>query len=101
MAKVTYAKPYRSVEQLIELLKARGLVFDGDEDAARRYLSCVNYYRFTGYALPFLASREQFPCRLIQYATTVHVQACHPFQRIPLCGEDPLLLREACSGITR
>lgn len=60
MAKVTYTKPYRSVAQLIELLKARGLVFDGDEDAARRYLSCVNYYRFTGYALPFLASREQF-----------------------------------------
>ena len=60
MAKVTYTKPYRSVDQLIELLKVRGLVFDGDEDMARRFLSCVNYYRFTGYALPFLASRERF-----------------------------------------
>ena len=38
MAMVTYTKPYRSVAQLIELLKARGLVFDGEEDMARRYV---------------------------------------------------------------
>lgn len=60
MATVRYTKPYKSVDQLIDLLKTRGLAFDGGEDVARRFLSCVNYYRFTGYALPFLASRESF-----------------------------------------
>lgn len=60
MALVRYAKPYRSIDQLIDLLKNRGLDFDGCEEDARRFLSCVNYYRFTGYALPFLASREKF-----------------------------------------
>ncbi len=60
MGTVKYTKPYRSVDQLIDLLKSRGLAFDSGEDVARRFLSCVNYYRFTGYAIPFLASREKF-----------------------------------------
>lgn len=60
METVRYTKPYKSVEQLICLLKTRGLSFDGDEVAACWFLSCVNYYRFTGYAIPFLVSRERF-----------------------------------------
>ena len=60
MPKVKYTKPYQSIEQQIALLKSRGLVIDVDADVAKRFLANVNYYRFTGYALPFLASREQF-----------------------------------------
>ena len=32
MATVQYTKPYKSVDQLIDLLKFRGLAFDGGED---------------------------------------------------------------------
>ena len=77
MATVQYTKPYKSVDQLIDLLKFRGLAFDGGEDAARSFLSCVNYYRFTGYALPFLISREQFrPGSKFSY-----LQAAYQFDR--------------------
>ena len=77
MALVRYTKPYRTIDQLIDLLKRRGLAFDGGEDDARRFLSCVNYYRFTGYALPFLASREQF----LPGARFVYLQAAYLFDR--------------------
>ena len=77
MALVRYAKPYRSVDQLIDLLKKRGLAFDGGEATARRFLSCVNYYRFTGYALPFLASREKF----LPGARFAYLHAAYLFDR--------------------
>lgn len=74
MATVRYTKPYKSVDELIDLLKARGLVFDGDEDVAHRFLSCVNYYRFTGYAIPFLVSRERFaPGARFSYLYSVYL----------------------------
>lgn len=41
------------------MLKARGLVF-GNEATAEIFLKSVNYYRFTGYALPFTMDREHF-----------------------------------------
>lgn len=55
-----YAKPFKSLDQLVELFKVRGLCIDiGDEDF-KKYLTAINYYRFTGYALPFLDSREVY-----------------------------------------
>lgn len=55
-----YAKPTLSIDAQIALMKSRGLIIDVPMQIAEDFLSSVNYYRFTGYALPFLADRETF-----------------------------------------
>ena len=54
-----YIKKFATHVDQVALLKARGLVF-GNEAAAEISLKSVNYYRFTGYALPFTRDREHF-----------------------------------------
>lgn len=44
-----YLKPFKTFEEQVGILKARGLVID-DETFAAEVLSHVNYYRFSGYA---------------------------------------------------
>jgi abortive infection bacteriophage resistance protein len=50
-----YTKPYLSVPQQIELLKARGLIFE-DESKANEYLRRIGYYRLSAYCYPFRES---------------------------------------------
>lgn len=59
--KVNFTKPARSWDEQVELLRSRGLHIPDDE-RARHYLSHINYYRLTGYWLPFEAdpSTHQF-----------------------------------------
>lgn len=45
-------KPFRTISELIALLKSRELHIE-DEDSARRFLHQINYYRFSGYAREF------------------------------------------------
>ena len=45
-----YNKPFQSIEQQIVLLSQRGLIIDGN---AAQYLRHLNYYRLSGYWLPF------------------------------------------------
>src|SRR5690554_1971803 len=47
-----FTKPARTWEQQLELLQDRGLMIP-DADRARHYLAHINYYRLTGYWLPF------------------------------------------------
>lgn len=47
-----YRKPWLTIDQQIRLLRERGLVI-GDEAGAGEFLAHFNYYRFSGYALPF------------------------------------------------
>lgn len=54
-----YTKKFATHANQVALLKARGLSLD-DEKSAERILGSVNYYRFTGYALPFTRDREHF-----------------------------------------
>ena len=54
-----YTKPFLSFEKQVELLQARGLVIN-DKVGAGDFLASVNYYRFTGYAIPFMDNREHF-----------------------------------------
>lgn len=54
-----YTKKFATHSEQVALLKARGLSFS-DEAGAERILHSVNYYRFTGYALPFTRDREHF-----------------------------------------
>lgn len=55
----TYTKPCLSESQQVTLLESRGLVV-ADRESAAQFLSRVNYYRLSGYAIPFLIDREHF-----------------------------------------
>lgn len=45
-------KPWLSFDKQLSLLKDRGLIVD-DFDRAKHYLSCLSYYRLSGYWYPF------------------------------------------------
>ena len=57
--KVHYAKPYLTIDKQVDLLASRGLRIK-DRSVARDLLTGVNYYRLTGYAIPFSIDREHF-----------------------------------------
>lgn len=56
-----FTKPARTLDDQVELLRSRGLHIP-DQERARHYLAHINYYRLTGYWLPFEAdhSSHQF-----------------------------------------
>jgi len=60
MNKGVCEKDFKSVPELVALLSSRGLDIDVARLEAESYFLGVNYYRFTGYAIPFLESREKF-----------------------------------------
>jgi len=67
-------KPYRSSDDLIELLRKRGCVIQ-DEDFAKRVFSHVGYYRLLGYLLPFKIDEECY----VPGTTIERVHAIHTF----------------------
>jgi len=56
----SYAKPWLSHADQVAKLVSRGLTV-ADAAAAERFLSHVNYYRFSGYCLAFEQPRHSFP----------------------------------------
>src|SRR5690554_5245430 len=52
-----FTKPASTWDEQIELLRSRGLEIP-DLEQARHYLSHINYYRLTGYWLPFEADHS-------------------------------------------
>ncbi len=48
--KMLYSKPYKSIKEQILLLEERGLLID---DNCEHYLRHLNYYRLSGYMIPF------------------------------------------------
>jgi abortive infection bacteriophage resistance protein len=48
-----YTKTYASPNQLVSLLRSRGLVI-GDETRVKNYLKHIGYYRFSAYLYPLL-----------------------------------------------
>jgi abortive infection bacteriophage resistance protein len=58
MAKQSFTKPSLSVQEQIELLKARGLQVP-DEQKAVKYLQNISYYRLSGYMYPFLTDTKR------------------------------------------
>lgn len=53
MAKRYFGKDYKSSEELVALLKSRGLIIN-DSQKAQRYLECIGYYRLSAYMHPLL-----------------------------------------------
>jgi len=59
MSTTQYAKPFLDESQQVALLSSRGLSVS-DPKMAAEFLKRVNYYRLSGYAIPFLVDREHF-----------------------------------------
>ena len=53
-----YNKQFLAFDKQVTLLEARGLLVP-DKTAACRFLASTNYYRFTGYAIPFLRTNDR------------------------------------------
>ena len=60
MNKAVYQKPFKTVAEQIALLEGRDLIVDINASDFAAFLRSVNYYRFTGYAIPFQIDREHF-----------------------------------------
>ena len=58
MRKIPYTKLPLTIQEHIELLKARGLKIP-DEEKATRYLQNISYFHLSGYMYPFLADKKQ------------------------------------------
>src|SRR3989338_3078771 len=54
-----YSKPSLTYTQQVVLLESRGLLIT-DKSKAEKFLSQVNYYRFSAYCLPFEVTRHTF-----------------------------------------
>lgn len=50
-------KPWKSIDEQLEILRSRGLEIE-DRDRAKRYLNRLGYYRLSGYWYPFRQFRE-------------------------------------------
>ncbi|MFZ2235477.1 MAG: Abi family protein [Dokdonella sp.] len=61
-----FNKPALSFAEQVRLLQSRGLLI-ADADAAERFLSHTNYYRFAGYLLPF---ESDHPTHALRSGTT-------------------------------
>lgn len=51
---VVFTKPYKTVSQQIQCLRFKNMVIDVPLGDAERVVTAITYYRFSGYALPFL-----------------------------------------------
>jgi abortive infection bacteriophage resistance protein len=78
----TYGKPFLSVDDQIDLLEERGLLFN-DRNRAQRELQAIGYYRLSGYWYPF--RRPAFlkgavrPSEFVEGATLDEVLAIYRF----------------------
>ena len=86
-----FVKTAKSPEQLISLLKSRGLQIN-DEARAKETLQHIGYYRFSGYAYPFLADKQK---HIFQSGICfLDIYDCYTFDR-----EFRLLLSDALERI--
>jgi len=56
---VQFSKPFKTSKELLSLLESRGLVIP-DKTSAEKFLEYTNYYRLTGYMLPFESHGHSF-----------------------------------------
>lgn len=71
-----YNKPPLTYTKQLDLLASRGLAISG-RTKAEKFLSQVNYYRFSAYCLPFEIERHQFKTD----ATFERIQQLYEFDR--------------------
>lgn len=72
-------KQYKTIEELIEILKERGCIIS-DVSFARETLSKINYYRLTAYLLPF-KDKESKEERYLPKTIFEKIVGLHEFDR--------------------
>ena len=71
-----YDKPWLSYGKQLELLIKRGLIVS-DREKAEKFLSQINYYRFSAYCQPFEIERDKFRAEV----TFEKIQELYEFDR--------------------
>ncbi len=56
--KTRFAKPYSSPEQIVQVLKSRGMLME-DEHKVENYLMNIGYHRLSAYIHPFYKSPKR------------------------------------------
>lgn len=82
---VPYSKPFRTIDQQLELLKSRGMVVP-DETSAKSALRSLGYYNLSGYWYPLreIDSTASDPSRLSTFRPGVsfdHAMALYAFDK--------------------
>ena len=80
MAKQNFIKPFTTHDEQLDILQKRGLIIP-DRKGASAFLSYCNYYRFSGYVLPFEVSRHV----ILPKTTFDQVKALYEFDRTLRC----------------
>ena len=73
-----YPKSSKSVDEQVDLLIGRGLKVP-DRQKAKNFLKVVSYYRFSGFAYPFLADKENH--RYHEGVEFSHIEKLYVFDR--------------------
>ena len=80
MTKKKFTKPFTTYHEQLEKLQKRGLIISDWEDAGAFLLYC-NYYRFSGYVIPFESERHV----ILPHTTFEHVKNLYDFDRALRC----------------
>lgn len=65
-------KPYKTIDEQVEILKDRGLIIS-DEDYAKRCLTQLNYYRLSGYTLTLRKNNSFYKNITFSVLNGIHV----------------------------
>ena len=65
------AKPFRTIEEQLKILRSRGLIID-DEARAGAFLYRNNYYRISGYSLTLRENDRFFEAASFQDIAEIH-----------------------------
>lgn len=63
-----FEKPYKSVVDQLNRLKEKAMIIDIDVNKAIDVLSSITYYRFAGYALPFLDKKDDVYTNSVRFS---------------------------------
>ena len=66
-------KPFRTIDEQIDILRSRGMVIDNIE-AAQKALETISYYRLSGYSYPFRQYDEESRTRSDQFSPKTNLE---------------------------
>ena len=66
-------KPFRTIDEQIDILRSRGIVID-DIETARKALETISYYRLSGYSYHFRQYDKESRTRSDQFSPNTHLE---------------------------
>lgn len=71
--RITMEKPFRTIDEQIDILRSRGMVIDNIE-AAQKALESISYYRLSGYSYPFRQYDKESRTRSDQFSPKTNLE---------------------------